>query len=65
MSWVILYLMLLIALIIRCIGKSSKKCCNRGAKWLVLSLMWGPILRAFIETFLELLFCPYNVGVAS
>lgn len=59
MTWVVLCLMLLIALIIQCACKSSQKCCNRAAKWLVLTLMWGPLLRTSMETFLELVLCSF------
>ena len=65
-TWVLLFLFLLFALSLQKISKRGGKCCKWMTHRMVHCVVWSPILRTFIETFLELGFCAFiNVVYVS
>ena len=57
LTWLLLLLFLLLALCLRRLFRRSGPCCRHCTRRMVLCVVWSPILRTFIETFLELGFC--------
>ena len=55
--WIFHLFFVVILLISRKICKS--KCCFRSSSRLLRCVIWGPIIRTFLVTFLELGFCAY------
>ena len=62
--WIVLFFFVVNLLIARKVCKC--RCCFRTSTRLLRCVIWGPVLRTFIVTFLELAFCSYiNVVFVS
>ena len=59
LTWVALFSFLFVALLLRKSCERSGKCCQSVTNRMVHCVVWSPILRTFIETFVELGFCAF------
>ena len=55
--WIMLLLFVVFLIILRSLCKRT--CCHKKSNRLLRCVIWGPILRTFIETFLDLGLCSY------